>query len=315
VSTATIGATLVGDFKPGSDEWLEARRQRVGGSEAAVCLGLSPYESIFSLWHRKAGLIDPIEEDPVMEWGNRLEAAVLAKWCDTHPEFNPVTPGGTWVSESHPFMIANPDALAFTDNGARRELVEVKTSPNGDHFGPAGSDEYPVWYRAQVLHYMHVLNISRAHLIVLISGFDYREYVIEMDEYARQDVQLIIDAEQAFIDSLPGGPAEQRPDIDEHTATYEAVKEMHPDIERGESVEVPAELADAYLDANARFKEAEAEKRGAAARLADFIGNAQYATYDGERIASRQARGEDGTPYLVAARASKQTIRKETRAA
>jgi len=243
-------------------------------------------------------MIGQIDQTPILEWGNRLEAAVLAKWEDGHGD-HALSRRRAYVSKSHPFMIANPDAIS--DSG---ELVEVKTSPYGDGWGVSGSDDYPPYYRAQVLHYMHVLGIDIAHLIVLISGYDYREYKIVMDDDARADLQMIIEAEREFVDSLPGGPAEQRPSIDEHDATYQSLRELHPEIDAGESVELESDIAEPYLAACQAVKDAEAVKRQQASTVLDAMESAQYATYNGDRIASRQARG-DGKPYLVASRAKR----------
>ena len=55
----TPTGVLIGTFSPGSEEWLAARADGLGGSEVAAVLGLSPFESRFSLWHRKAGRVGP----------------------------------------------------------------------------------------------------------------------------------------------------------------------------------------------------------------------------------------------------------------
>ncbi|MDQ3578214.1 MAG: YqaJ viral recombinase family protein, partial [Actinomycetota bacterium] len=60
---------FVGDFAPGSPEWHAARAQGLGGSEIAAVLGLSPWESRFSLWHRKTGTASPVVENDIMYWG------------------------------------------------------------------------------------------------------------------------------------------------------------------------------------------------------------------------------------------------------
>lgn len=296
-------AHLLGHFDAGSDEWHEQRRNRIGGSEAAVCVGLSPFESWYSLWHRKAGLVpDKQVDSPAMEWGRRLEAEILHKWCDNHGDYGP-RQNGTWQSEQRPHMVANPDALVAKPGGAT-EIVEIKTASQGwqwGEHGATGSDAIPVHYRCQVLHYMAVLGATIAHVAVLIAGNDYREYTIERDDEAEQDIAQIVAAEQQFMDSLPGGRAEQTPNIDDHTATFQMVREMHPDIEQGEAVEIPAALKYDYKTACATAKNAQDQKRKTTAQILDQMGNAQYAEHEGQRVASRQAK-PGGTPYLVAAR-------------
>ena len=79
-------AVALGQWPPGSPEWHAARAAGIGGSEVAPILGLSPFESRFSLWHRKAGRIAPVDVSPEMEWGTRLEPAIAQKFRETHPE-------------------------------------------------------------------------------------------------------------------------------------------------------------------------------------------------------------------------------------
>src|SRR5205823_13949319 len=71
---------FVGDFEPGSPEWHAARARGLGGSEIAAVLGLSPWESKFSLWHRKMGLASPVVETDEMYWGKLHEPTILAEW-------------------------------------------------------------------------------------------------------------------------------------------------------------------------------------------------------------------------------------------
>jgi putative phage-type endonuclease len=70
--------TVIGYFEPGSAEWHAARRNGVGGSEIAAVMGLSPYESRFSLWHRKQGMVNPVDENPQMYWGKLLDPPFAA---------------------------------------------------------------------------------------------------------------------------------------------------------------------------------------------------------------------------------------------
>ena len=286
MTTAT--ATLIGHFTPGSAEWHTARAHGLGGSEIGAVLGLSMYESRFSLWHRKMGLIDPVDESPEMEWGKRLEPVILAKYQDVHPEFVTADHGGTWQSVEHPFMVANPDLLG------EHSAVEAKFSMYGDGWGPDGSDEYPPAYRCQCIWYGTVCDLRFVDLCVLIGGCDFRQYRIEWDQ---AEAQLLIDAGTEFMRTLENA---EQPDIDGHTATYSAIKELHPEIDP-ETVEVDTPLAVEFLASKTAVKTAEDRAREATARLAALMGNAKTAKWDGETIATRRAKN-GGTPYVQIAR-------------
>lgn len=299
--TGTTGV-LLGYLTPGTPEWEEARAGlTITATEIAAVVGLSPWQSRFSLWHKKAGLpTPPFEPTPGMEWGIRLEDAIAAKWADEHPGVLPYWTG-TWRHVDRDWQRATPDRLIYPEPTNTLHdvdpvaLLEVKTSATADGWGPSGSDEVPVHYRTQVLWQQDTLGLTApAHLAVLIGGSDYREYVIEYD---KDDAQILRHAAAQFLNSVEAG---QRPPIDDSTATYRTVKaqaEGREDVD----VEIPAELGARYLDAVEKHRAAEAAKREAASLVLDQIGTGYRAVSPaGDRIAYRTVR--DGrthalTPY------------------
>jgi putative phage-type endonuclease len=286
MSTTRINtAEFVGNFEPGSAQWHAARADGLGGSEIAPILGLSPWESLFSLWHRKAGLASPTAEDDIMYWGKLHEPTIRSEFNRRHLE-NPAVEVGTWRHVDRPWQIANPDGLM---DGA---LFEAKTARADDGWGEPGTDEIPVYYRAQVLWYLDVFALPLAHVAVLIGGSDYREYQVGASP---DEAAFMRDKASAFLATVK---RRERPDIDEHSATYQVIRELHPDIV-DERVDVPASIATSYLDANAAHKHAQAEKQRAATALADFMGNARRAYFDGDQIAMRIAKGNN-LPHLQA---------------
>ncbi|MCA1570819.1 MAG: YqaJ viral recombinase family protein, partial [Chloroflexi bacterium] len=197
----TPTGVLVGTFAVRSEEWFAARADGLGGSEIAAVLGLSPYESRFALWHRKAGRAGQQPENEEMEWGKRLEPAVCEKFAELHPEYL-MLPAGTYAHEERPWQLGNPDRLlyeypadqdrqalaaAFPKHAHTLRLrpvavLESKISLYGDGWGDAGTDEIPVHVRAQVLWYLDTLGLRLGHVAVLIGGHDYREYSIRTDD-------------------------------------------------------------------------------------------------------------------------------------
>ena len=106
------GPTLLGWFEPGTPEWHAARANGIGGSEIAAVVGLSPHESRFSLWHRKKGLVGPVEENPQMRWGKKHEPTICAEFAELHPEWI-VHISGTYAAAGRAWQIANPDRLLY----------------------------------------------------------------------------------------------------------------------------------------------------------------------------------------------------------
>jgi len=281
-------ATYIGTWPPGSPQWQEARRSTINGSEIAAVMGISPYESPFSLWHRKAGNVGDVEQDDVMYWGNRLEDVVREEFNQRNGRaFAPV---GLFRHHERSWQGGGPDGL---DGG---ELYEGKTARYDEGWGEPGTDEIPVQYRAQVLWYLDVFGYQVCHVAVLIAGSDYREYRVEASP---AEVEVMRAKAVEFLDTIKAGTP---PPIDGHEATYEAVRELHPLIEP-ERVEIPGDVAVPYLHSLAAAQAAATEKRRCSALVVQAMGNAKDATYCGDVIARRQAKNTEGSiPYLVAER-------------
>jgi len=286
---ATPDAVLLGEFTPGSPDWHAARANGLGGSEMAAVVDLSPFESHYSLWHRKAGLARPVEQTPAMEWGQRLEDDVVEKLELCHPELLIVS-AGTYRNNARPWQIANPDRLAV-DRLGQWIGVEAKTAHDGDGWGRQGTDEIPVYYRAQVIHYEDTIGLRRFLVPVLIGNCDYREYIVDYDPV---DAALLREAGAAFMASLAAGVV---PDLDSHAATYRTVKELALGV-IDEAVQIAPSLAGKYDTARAQYDLARDAKREASARVLAAIGNARYAECGTERVAIRTVKA-DGTTHSL----------------
>ncbi len=283
-------AVLVGTFEIGSPEWHAARANGLGGSEIGAVLGLSPFESRFSLWHRKAGMIEPVEQTPAMEWGTRLEQPILKKYAEVHADdlTEWAVHPGTYCTDDRPWQIANPDAVAAD------RIVDAKFSMFGDGWGEDGSDEVPPHIRTQGVWYCDVLDRPFFDIACLIGGYDYREYRIQFDSV---EADLLRRRGAAFLDDLA---RRARPDIDSHTETYETIKELHPDI-APDTVMLDNDTAREFISAKAAAKVADERARLATSVVADRMGDAQKAEWDGTVVARRQVRG-DSRPFVVIGR-------------
>jgi len=282
-ATSAAGPTVLGWFEPGTDDWHAARANGIGGSEIAAVLGLSPYESRFSLWHRKKGLVSPVEESEEMYWGKVHEPGICARFAAEHPNLD-VTPAPTYCHPDRPWQIANPDRHAGPD------LFEAKTARDAEGWGEQGTGQIPVHYRAQCLHYMDVTGARRCWVGVLIAGSEYREYVVDYDE---AEAQLLRDAGTRFMDDLARNV---RPDIDGHSATYQAIREI-PDGLDPIDVEIPTLLRDRFYAAQDAAWAAEDELTACKGELLDAIGTGQRAVCERERIATRTVR--NGSTYSL----------------
>jgi len=275
-------AVWVGDAPAGSDEWHKNRRTGIGGSDIGTIMGLNPWESAFGLWCKRTGQIaDPPVDNWSVKFGNAFEEPILRMWQTENPEWE-VFQTGTWRHPKHAYLVANPDALARHRDTGEWVVVEVKTSRSF-------WDDVPPAYRAQVVHYMDVMGCGRA-VIVAVAGWQWEERWIEFDSF-EADVQR--SEASRFWDHLT---QVVQPAWDGSKQTYEAQRQLNPFIEDEE-----VDLGDAgrnLIRAQTNFDAAERKFLKAKSEVLGLMGSARHGIVDGERVASRQARG-NGTPWLV----------------
>lgn len=303
---STFKDLSVPNVKPGSLEWLGY----MSASKIAAVMGHSEYDSYFSLWHRMNGTVAQEPDDDTKRRGHYLEPAIAAWFQDQHPDWA-IRETGMWINPACEWQAASPDRLVLTDGesfeGAR--LLQCK-SDAAHEYGEPGSDQVPVGYFDQVQWEMHVTGIHICHLAVITPFLVFAEYVIEYDaEYAAG----LVAAAEPFMLSLLAGDKPSIDPMDGHTATYRAVKELHPDIE-DEDVVLPDDVALAFLTAREEKTAAEHAEQAARSVIADYMGNAKSCSWGGKKIFGRQVRGS-GTPYMVAAKNLPNTTQGEVKAA
>src|SRR5690606_31410808 len=116
-----------GQAHPGNPEWHELRREGVTASEIPVILGLSTWESPWSLWHRKRGLLDDTPAGESAYWGRHLEDAIAdaaVDRVDTHGQLA-FGRGGLYCHPQRRWQMATPDRLVYYDGGLAA-LLEIK---------------------------------------------------------------------------------------------------------------------------------------------------------------------------------------------
>jgi putative phage-type endonuclease len=270
---------------PGSPQWL----RKMSASKVAAALGLSTFESPFSLYHRMRGEIPAEIENDQHRRGHYLEPAIVAWFADQHPDWT-IRGGGCWQHRDHDWYTASPDRLVTTHIGDT-EVVEVKSAADSDEWGEAGSDQVPAGYRAQVVCEMDVVGVRRARIAVLLPYLEFGEYVVEYDP---DEAAFIREQAAAFMARVRNG---DRPDIDSHDRTYDAVRRLHPDIDRVD-VELDPELALTFIDTLHRHKAAETARTEAYSRVGDAMGRARRALYNDRPVALRVPGRGDNPPYV-----------------
>ena len=68
------------------DEWLAFRRGSIGGSDAGAVIGLSKWETPYSVWADKLGMTAAKEDNEAMRIGRDLEDYVAKRFCEEGTE-------------------------------------------------------------------------------------------------------------------------------------------------------------------------------------------------------------------------------------
>jgi putative phage-type endonuclease len=295
------------------DVWLAERRKGIGASEIAAVLGISPWDSPFSLhWRKREGWEAEVNDE--MRVGTLVEPVVAEWWaaeCDPLENLT-VTPAGLYASADRPWQLATPDRLVYpvcpdcdgvglagdldhglgpctcspVGCGPLAAVLECKWTATWDGWGEPGTDEIPVYYRTQVLQQCDVMDVHDWYLAVLGPG-GFRAYRGRRDE---RDLVLMRAAGERFMDRLVAGDA---PDVDGHAATIRVLKQLHPSIEDVD-VDVPVELAEGYRRARALRSRADKLVDRYEARIRSALGGGRRAVCAGRLVASRSIYEQTG---------------------
>ena len=200
------------------EEWLEHRRNTIGGSDAAALLGLNKWSSPLSVYMEKKGITPPKPDNLAMRLGREFED-VVAKLFEEQTGKKARRKNAILYNPDIPFAHANVDRLIVGENA----VLECKTTSELNlHSFKNG--EYPNRFYVQVLHYMMVGGYERGYLAVLVGNHQFLVYTIERDE---EEIATLRAVEEAFyndhlLPSIPPEPIGTEPDDTALNAAYPA---------------------------------------------------------------------------------------------
>jgi putative phage-type endonuclease len=158
------------------DDWLGFRRQGIGGSDCAAICGLSRYNSPLGVYMDKIGEMPPLEDNPRMKAGRKLEP-FIADWFAEETGYKVMKRNSIFQHKNHPFMLANIDRWIPGYN-AGLEIKNTSEYCKDEWMGTKAPTEYIL----QSNHYMAVTGAERWFIAVLIGGWDFQWRVIERDD-------------------------------------------------------------------------------------------------------------------------------------
>lgn len=277
-------------------KWLEARAIGIGGSDAAVIMGMNPYKSPYQLWLEKTGQAEAPDLSHVQAvyWGSKNEANI-ADWFQEETGKR-VKRLGTLRSREYPFMLANVDRTVVGENAG----LEIKTA-GVSQYRKWKDDEIPDAYYCQCLHYMAVTGAAYWYIAVLLGGNEAKWKRIERNE---EDIQHLIMAETDFWKLVE---ARTPPPVDGSDSCAAALSAQYKGGDPNYSIILPpdidgviASLEDdkTIMDA---LKKQITEKEN---RLKALLGNAEEGATDHYRVLWKTQAGRSSVPL---AKIKKQT--------
>lgn len=268
------------------EEWLKEREHGVGASEVGAVLGLSPYETPFSLWLKKTAQVEPEPENQAMKMGHLLEPVVCQLWEEATGEkvIKASAADVIYVHPEHDFMRVTPDRIVR----GRKKLLEIKTTVS--QVDP--EDIYPHWL-AQCQFQMYVTGIHDCDLAWLVQGRYFGYVNVPYDEEFAEFAALHV--EDFWTRCVVGGEEPDPISVSDFT-----MKGSDP----GSSVEADDEavahlLSTARMNAEIAAAEAVRDAHKDAVKL--YMGEAETLTVNGKAVATWKT-GVRGRIFLLKGR-------------
>ena len=195
-------------------EWLEARKNRIGGSDAACIVGMNPYRSNVELWEIKTGQVEAedISDKPYVKYGSEAEQHLRELFKLDFPQYKvSYVEDNMWLNDKYPFAHASLDGWLEDEQG-RQGILEIKTTNILQSMQKEKwKDKVPDNYFCQLLHYFAVTGFEFAVLKSQLK-FDYsgdimlttRHYHIEREE-VKEDIAYLMEKESEFFEYVKSG--------------------------------------------------------------------------------------------------------------
>lgn len=211
---------------PDREHWLEARRGRIGGSDASAIVGRNPYMSNTDLWEIKTGRREQedISDKPYVVYGTKAEEHLRELFRLDFPEYDVrYEEGNMFINDRFPWAHASLDGWLVEKETGRRGVLEIKTTNILQSMQKEKwKDGIPDNYYCQVVHYLMVTEadfaILKAQLKYDFNGelpyMQVRHYLIERSE-VEEDIAFLETEERRFWEHLQRNirPATVLPEI------------------------------------------------------------------------------------------------------
>lgn len=206
----------------------EVRKLFIGGTDIAAILRMHPYRKRYQVWQEKTGRRDPedLEDNEAVFWGSFLEDKIAERYAEV---------SGNKVRNVNRTLV-HPD-LNYLRGHIDRKLagknagLEVKTVGLRSAYlwGEPGTDEIPLHYEIQVLHYMGITGYNYFDIAALFFGQEMRIYRVSAKNNLSR-IQQIQDTAREFWEQHVLTDIPPLPESTEETSM------AYPEADRGKVV-------------------------------------------------------------------------------
>lgn len=190
------------------EEWLEKRRNYIGGSDAACVVGTNPWKTNVELWQEKTGRTVPedISDKPCVKYGTQAEEHLRELFKLDFPQYEVShMENNIWFNSKYPFAHASLDGTLLDEATGKRGILEIKTTEILNRTQrEKWKNGIPQNYYCQVLHYLAVTDydfaILKAQLKTVFDGvptLQTKHYFIEREE-VQEDIDYLMQEEEVF---------------------------------------------------------------------------------------------------------------------
>lgn len=252
-------------------EWLEQRKQGIGGSEVGAVMGLSPWKTPLQVWLEKTGReeCEDISDNPIVKFGTDYEKIVGEHYKQENPSMTVRRVNALCKSIARPWAQASLDYEICDKLTKTWGVLEIKTARSK-------WDRIPDSYLCQVLHYLSVTGREYAHIHVFYrDSCTYETFLVNPSqsiEADMSDLQAVIDAVDEFWNEYVVKNVMPEATGSDGGALARMFADRTGDIVELDDYNEFDGLAYSYKDAQAQEKSAKDRKNIYAARIQQLIG-------------------------------------------
>lgn len=203
------------------EDWLKLRQLGIGGSDAAIVLGLSKWKTPFELFLEKTNQVELQESQSEAAYFGSILEDVVAKEFELRTGKKVRRRNQMLQHDEHEFMLANVDRMIVGEDA----ILECKTA-SAYLANDWKDDEVPENYIIQVQHYMAVTGTKKAYIAALIGGNRFIWKEIERDD---ELIEIIINAQKEFWNEFV--KKDIPPALDGSSAAERYIKERYSQSE------------------------------------------------------------------------------------